>query len=99
MNSPDSLSPRQVVDDMYRLDRFSQLLGIVIQSVSEGACTLEMPVNRDMVNGFGIVHGGVTFSLADSALAFASNSHGRLSVAIEASISFPVAVHVGDVLT
>lgn len=52
-----------------------------------------------MCNGFGIIHGGITFSLADSALAFASNAHGRLSVALECSISYPNAVKVGDVLT
>ena len=52
-----------------------------------------------MVNGFGLAHGGIAFSLADSALAFASNAYGRLSVALDCSISFPVAVKVGDELT
>jgi acyl-CoA thioesterase len=84
---------------MYRQDKFSQFLGIRIKDISAGACTLEMTIRGEMVNGFGIVHGGVTFSLADSALAFASNSHGRLSVAIEASISYPAPVNIGDTLT
>ena len=51
-----------------------------------------------MVNGFGVCHGGVTFSLADSALAFASNTHGKVTVAIENGISYPSPVSAGDVL-
>jgi acyl-CoA thioesterase len=92
-------APGTVVDHMYQRDTFSRLLGMRIMEVGHGMCRIEMPIGKDMVNGFGIVHGGVTFSLGDSALAFASNSHGRLSVAIEASISYPAPVHVGDVLT
>jgi acyl-CoA thioesterase len=67
--------------------------------VEQGHCILRMTVREEMVNGFGIAHGGICFSFADSALAFASNAYGRLSVALECSISFPVAVKVGDVLT
>jgi acyl-CoA thioesterase len=52
-----------------------------------------------MLNGFGVCHGGVTFSLADSALAFASNTHGRLTVSIENSITYPARIVAGDVLT
>jgi acyl-CoA thioesterase len=52
-----------------------------------------------MVNGFGVCHGGVTFSLADSALAFAANAHGRITVSIDNSITYPSAVRPGDVLT
>ena len=84
---------------MYDEDRFSQLLGIRIESVEPGACVLSMVIRENMANGFGIVHGGVTFAFGDSALAFASNSHGRLSVALEASISYPAPVHIGDTLT
>jgi acyl-CoA thioesterase len=91
--------PTAVVAHMYQRDRFSQLLGITVLDVRQGACRLEMKITEAMVNGFGIVHGGVTFSLGDSALAFASNSYGRLSVAIEAGISYPAPVNVGDVLT
>jgi len=84
---------------MYDGDRFSKLLGINVESVSEGACVLSMKIREDMANGFGIVHGGVTFAFGDSALAFASNSYGRLSVALEASISYPAPVNIGDTLT
>ena len=68
-------------------DSFSKMLGINIKELSLGACTLTMKVNESMTNGFSIGHGGITYSLADSALAFASNSHGRKAVSIETSIS------------
>lgn len=89
----------EIVNKMMETDAFSQWLGIKILSSTKGACKLQMEVRSEMCNGFGIIHGGITFSLADSALAFASNAHGRLSVALECSISYPNAVKVGDVLT
>jgi acyl-CoA thioesterase len=52
-----------------------------------------------MVNGFGVTHGGIAFSLADSAFAFACNTNGKVTVSIENSITYPAAIHVGDVLT
>lgn len=88
-----------IVDKMFAEDLFSQWLGIERIAVEPGHCVLKMTVRKEMLNGFGIVHGGIAFSIADSALAFASNAHGRLSVALECSISYPVAVNVGDVLT
>ena len=94
----DSLAVR-IVDKMYDDDAFSRWLGIERQLIEEGHCILKMKVRPEMVNGFGIAHGGIAFSFADSALAFASNAYGRLSVALDCSISFPVAVHVGDELT
>lgn len=88
-----------IVNKMMETDAFSQWLGIKILASEKGSCKLQMEVRPEMCNGFGIIHGGITFSLADSALAFASNAHGRLSVALECSISYPNAVNVGDVLT
>jgi acyl-CoA thioesterase len=88
----------RVVAKMYKDDKFSQWLGIETIIIQEGLCILKMEVRPEMVNGFGIAHGGIAFSFADSALAFASNSYGRLSVALECSISFPVAIKVGDLL-
>ncbi len=88
-----------IVDKMYREDKFSQWLGIERVLIEQGHCILKMKVREEMMNGFGIAHGGIAFSFADSALAFASNAYGRLSVALECSISFPVAVKVDDVLT
>lgn len=89
----------KVVNKMYDNDPFSQWLGIKVLESNQGISKLQMTVREEMCNGFGIIHGGVTFSLADSALAFASNAHGRLSVALECSISYPNPVKVGDVLT
>lgn len=60
---------------------------------------IQMQVREEMLNGFGLIHGGIAFSLADSALAFASNAYGRLSVALECSISYPAPVNNGDTLT
>ncbi len=88
-----------IVNKMFNDDKFSQWLGIERVLIEEGHCILKMKVREEMVNGFGIAHGGIAFSFADSALAFASNAYGRLSVALECSISFPVAVKVGDELT
>lgn len=97
-NTEKSLATR-VVDAMYDNDPFSQWLGIERLEESAGRSVLRMTVRREMCNGFGIAHGGITFSLADSAFAFASNSHGRKSVSIETSISHTTAVHPNDVLT
>ena len=88
-----------IVDKMYNNDAFSQWLGIEIIDVSEGFCQLKMTVRKEMLNGFQIAHGGIAYSLADSALAFASNSHGRKSLSVETSISHTVSVKEGDVLT
>ena len=90
--------PAKVVDTMMNNDWFSQWLGIRVDEISEGGCRLSMKVRKDMLNGFGIAHGGIAFSLADSALAFASNSHNQKSLVIEASSSFTHAVKEGDTL-
>ena len=89
----------KIVDTMYQNDAFSQWLGIEIIDVSEGFCQLKMTVRKEMLNGFQIAHGGIAYSLADSALAFASNSHGRKSLSVETSISHTVSVKEGNVLT
>jgi acyl-CoA thioesterase len=89
----------KIVAKMLAEDKFSLWLGIELLSITEGHCKLRMTIRDEMVNGFNISHGGIAFSLADSALAFASNAYGRLSVALECSISFAVAVQVGDELT
>lgn len=86
----------RVVDRMYNSDWFSQWLGIELEKIEQGKCVLRMKVRKEMLNGFQILHGGITYSLADSALAFASNSHGRMSVSIETSISHIVACKEGD---
>lgn len=87
-----------IVARMMREDAFSRWLGIEVVEVSAGHCILQMTVNAEMLNGFAIAHGGITYSLADSALAFASNSHGRKAVSVETSISHTQPVREGDTL-
>lgn len=77
-------------------DHFSRWMGIEVDEYREGYCKLHFTITRDMLNGFGIVHGGIIFSAADSAFAFACNSHGRLSVALDVHISFMRACKEGD---
>ncbi len=79
-------------------DFFSQWLGIEIVEVKEGACKLQMTDRKEMLNGFGIAHGGITYSLADSALAFASNSNGQKAVSIETSISHTESLKEHDII-
>ncbi|MCB9181501.1 MAG: hotdog fold thioesterase [Flavobacteriales bacterium] len=93
-----SLAER-VVARMYDHDPFSIWLGIERLVVAPGRCELRMTVREEMLNGFSIAHGGITYSLADSCLAFAANSHGIQSVSVETSISHTRPVKAGDVLT
>ncbi len=88
-----------VVNHMMAHDQFSQWLGIKVLEIREGYSKISMVIRSEMVNGFGIIHGGVTFSLADSAFAFACNNRNILSVALDTSINFIKPVHVGDELT
>ncbi len=89
----------RIISAMVEKDAFSRWLGIEVVNVRPRGSAVRMTVRQDMVNGFGVCHGGVTFSLADSALAFASNTHGRVTMSIENTIAYPKAVAVGDVLT
>lgn len=90
--------PEYLVSKMMELDHCSQWMGIEVLEVGKGFCKIRMVVKKEMLNGFGILHGGMSFAMADSALAFASNSHGRLSVALSNSISYPNPASEGDVL-
>lgn len=83
---------------MYDRDAFSQWLGLHLQTVEAGHAVLTMVVRPEMTNGFGLAHGGITYSMADSALAFAANAHGRHSLSIETSISHTQPVRAGDAL-
>jgi acyl-CoA thioesterase len=89
----------QVVARMMQDDAFSQWLGIEIVTVSPGSVVLSMTVRGEMLNGFRVCHGGIPFAFADTALAFASNSHGRLSLVLDANITYPAKISEGDVLT
>lgn len=88
----------RVVHAMMAKDAFSRLLGMEIVDVKPRACVVRMVVREDMVNGFGVCHGAVPFALADSAFAFACNTHGRVTVSIENTITYPKKISVGDML-
>jgi acyl-CoA thioesterase len=89
---------RKVVDKMITGDAFSQWLGIEILEITKGYCKLKMIVRKEMTNGFDIAHGGISYSLADSALAFAANSDGIQSLSVETSIAHTKKVMSGDTL-
>ena len=89
----------KIVDLMFTNDAFSQWLGIERLRVAPGICDLRMTVRSEMLNGFAIAHGGISYSLADTALAFASNAHGLKCYSVETSISHVKMVAQEDVLT
>ena len=84
---------------MYDADAASQRLGITIDVAEPGKVTATMRVREDMINGFDVCHGGLLFTLADTAFAFACNAYNDLSVAASANVEFLQAARVGDVLT
>ncbi len=87
------------VQTMLERDAFSRWLGIRVTEVRPRRVTATMEVRDEMTNGFGVAHGAIAFGLADSALAFASNTHGRVTVSVENGIRYPAAISSGDVLT
>lgn len=89
----------QVVDGMLAKDEFSRWLGVDVLQIKPAYCVCRMLVRKEMMNGFGVAHGGIAFSLADSAFAFACNTQGRIAMSIENSITYPTSVHPGDILT
>lgn len=97
MITKDELA-NKVVSRMMKDDTFSQWLGIEIIEIKEGYSKIKMRVRNEMMNGLGMVHGGIAFSLADSSFAFACNSRNNLSVALDTSINFIRPVHIDDEL-
>jgi acyl-CoA thioesterase len=92
-------TPREIVETMLQQDAFSHLLGMELITIEQGFCVLRCTVTSPMTNGFGIAHGGITYSLADSALAFASNAHGTHCFSVDTNIAHLKKVKLGDVLT
>ena len=87
-------------DSMLRDDRAStELLGMDVVKMSEGHAIVTMPVREDMLNGHAIIHGGLVFTLADTAFAMACNEEGSVTVSSGAEITFFAPSHAGDVLT
>lgn len=91
-------TPQEILELLLEKDAFSKWLGISDIEVGLGHCSFYYTIKEEMMNGLGTVHGGVLFSAADSALAFASNSVDNLSVALEVSISFTTAVRLNEKL-
>lgn len=99
MSNSSNFSPKKIVNHMLENDAFSQWLDIKLIEVEEGRCLLKCRLTDKMLNGYKIAHGGILFSLADSAIAFASATYGRVAVAIDHSISFIKKAVSGDVLS
>lgn len=98
MDTADTLAQR-VGAAMFEADQASHSMGMRIERMSPGGSRVCMTVRRDMLNGVGTCHGGFIFTLADSAFAFACNSHNELTVAAGCSIEFLLPGKEGDVLT
>ena len=92
-------TPKEIINLMMSKDAFSNWMNIQVNAIEKGSCSLSCMIIEDMLNGFSIAHGGIAYSLADSTLAFAANSHGYQSFSIETSISHLVKVKKGDRLT
>lgn len=90
---------KDVVNHIISQDPFSKWLGIEVDEVREGFSRVHMVVREDMLNGLGIVHGGIPFSLADTAFGLASNNRNNTSVALDCSITFIKTIAAGDTLT
>ncbi len=98
MSLPGKSQSTKIIDAMMEKDYFSQWLGIERIKEGEGFCKLKMVIRKEMCNGFEMAHGGISYSFADSALAFASNSRGKQAVSIETSISHIKPLQTGDVI-
>lgn len=92
-------TPQQVYDRMMEHDHFSAWLGLQLEEIRAGYCRMRYTVRKEMLNGFQIIHGGILFSASDSTFAFACNSHGRVAVALDVSITFLRPAKEGEVLT
>jgi acyl-CoA thioesterase len=93
------MKPIQIVEQMLQSDAYSRWIGIEVIEIFLGKCILRMKVTSEMLNGFHIAHGGISYALADSALAFAANSYGNQCVSIETSISHTKPSSENDLLT
>jgi len=89
---------KKVVSKMLELDLFSRWLGIELLEAAPGRAKIKMKIRAEMLNGFKVCHGGITFAFADSAFAFAANTQGKISVSIRNDIAYPKAVVEGDEL-
>ncbi|WP_114490785.1 PaaI family thioesterase [Candidatus Ulvibacter alkanivorans] len=93
------LKAEEIPKKMLNQDAFSQWLGIEILEVEKGRCKVAMTLRKEMLNSMGKAHGGISYSLADTAFGFAANTHGKFAVSIETSINHIEALNEGDYLT
>ena len=99
LSDPAALRAQTVVQSLYLADRASQWLGLEFIEVAPGRVRIAMTVREDMVNGYGMCHGGIVFAFADSAFAFACNSYGDAMVAAGGSIEFVAPTPLGERIT
>ena len=93
------MTPEDIPVKMLFLDPFSSWLGIEILEVEKGRCKVALTVRKEMLNSMNKAHGGITYSLADTAFGFAANTHGKYAVSIETSINHIEALEEGDYIT
>jgi acyl-CoA thioesterase len=98
MENPTPLSAENNIRALAHIDPFSSWLQVQLLKIEPGYSRISMVVRDEMMNGFGIAHGGVTFAMADTAFGYASNGEGTITVALDVSISFPHPAYKGDVL-
>ncbi len=98
MSKELQINPQDIFKEMIEKDHFSRWMNVELLEIQEGYCLLKMTVRKEMLNGFGILHGGVSFAFADSAFAFASNSYGRVSVSLNASMTYSKPARESDIL-
>ena len=92
------MTPLETAEYILNQDEFSKWMGISLIEIRENYCLIEMPIRKEMINGLKTVHGCVTFSFAESALAFSSINTGEAAVALNCMINFTKAVKLGDTL-
>lgn len=98
VNMKDQLA-KEVFETMWMNDYFSQWLGLSAISIVNGACSMQLTIRKEMLNGHGTVHGGVLFAACDSVFAFACNSNNDVSVALDVSITYTRPAFEGDIIT
>ena len=89
----------EVGRQMFAQDKAAQALGIKLEAIAPGYAKMTMTVRDDMLNGFAICHGGITFALADTAFAYSCNARNERTVALSCNITYAAAVNLGDTLT
>lgn len=92
------MTPEEILQVMLKKDHFSAWMDLQVDEIGSGYCKLHYTVRKEMLNGIGSIHGGILFSAADSAFAFACNSHGTYTVALDVSITFTRPAQEGDLL-